>query len=204
MTVEESTRSLVRKAKTGDRAAFEQLVDRYRSRLEALVGARVGSHLKQRVELEDIVQETLVKALESVERFQWRGEDSFFHWLSGIAQNLILHLARQHLRVEKVSFNHEVAAGEDSPGKELRRKERFDRLQEALKKLSPDHRQVILLARIDSLPVAEIAERMNRSPKAVHQLLWRALQKLRATFGETESFRLPDLRLRDGGVQDEK
>ena len=92
-------------------------------------------------------------------------------------------------------------SGGDHKG--LRRKERFDRLQEALKKLSPDHRQVILLARIEGLPMAQIAERMNRSPKAVHQLLWRALQNLRTTFGETESFRLPDLRLRDG-IQNER
>ena len=77
----------------------------------------------------------------------------------------------------------------------MRRSERFDRLEEALKTLSPDHRQVITMARVDGLKIKEIAERMNRSPNAVMQLLWRALEKLKASFGETESLHLPDRNL---------
>ena len=72
----------------------------------------------------------------------------------------------------------------------------------ALDKLSPEHREVIRLARIERLPGAEIARRMNRSPSAVAQLLSRALKKLRERFGDTESLSLPDRTLDEGAEGD--
>ena len=77
----------------------------------------------------------------------------------------------------------------------MRRQERFDRLEAAVKQLAPEYRQVILLCRIEGLTSAEAAERLNRSPAAVRQLLLRALRELKQTFGDTESFNLPDRRL---------
>jgi RNA polymerase sigma factor (sigma-70 family) len=83
----------------------------------------------------------------------------------------------------------------------LGREERFARLRAALERLDADHRKVILLARIEKLPSREIAERMQRSPQAVAQLLSRALRKLRENFGRTESLHLPDRTLgREGGT----
>jgi DNA-directed RNA polymerase specialized sigma24 family protein len=73
----------------------------------------------------------------------------------------------------------------------MRRVERFDRLRVAVQSLSPEHRQVVLLARVDRLPIREVARRMHRSVNATTQLLWRAMQKLKASFGDTESFHLP-------------
>ena len=68
----------------------------------------------------------------------------------------------------------------------------MDRLELALEGLSDDHRTVIRLARIEKLPVSEIASRMNRSPSAIRHLLLRGMQKLRESFGpETESLHLP-------------
>ena len=75
--------------------------------------------------------------------------------------------------------------------------ERFDRLQEALDSLVPDQREVILLARIERVPMAEVAVRLRRSPGAVAQLLWRALKNLREQFGDTESLHLPDRRFQN-------
>ena len=89
----------------------------------------------------------------------------------------------------------------DSPSKNLRRNERFDRLKDSLESLSPEHREVILLMRIEGLPVEEVAKRMNRSPKATRQLLWRALKDLRESFGDTESLGLPERRLGEEGCQ---
>ena len=65
-------------------------------------------------------------------------------------------------------------------------------MQGALDSLSPDHRQVIVLARIRKLQVAEIGRRMKRSENAVKKLLARALDELRKRFGDTESLSLPD------------
>ena len=74
----------------------------------------------------------------------------------------------------------------------LRREERFERLQKALESLPPDYREAIRLSRIEGLKTVEIAERMGRSREAVKQLIFRALRRLRESFGDTESLHLPD------------
>jgi RNA polymerase sigma factor (sigma-70 family) len=86
----------------------------------------------------------------------------------------------------------------------LRREERFERLEKSLQSLSPDHREVILLARIEGLQIAAIAERLGRSKSAVKSLLLRALKELKRSFGDTESFHLPDRSLRRDGVRDDE
>ena len=122
----------------------------------------------------------------------------------GVARNAILRQTRRYLKIEAVEVDEEVPVSRISPSKVMRREERLSRFQEALKSLSPDHRQVITLARIEGVPVNEIANRMNRSPKAVYQLLWRALQKLRESFGDTESLHLPDRNMNGGSFQHDK
>jgi RNA polymerase sigma-70 factor (ECF subfamily) len=188
----------IQKARDGDRGAFEELFVSYRPRIKALVESRLGTHLRQAVDVEDLLQETFLRAFESISRFRWQNEGSFFRWLSGIAVNMIRKeaSARRHSTLFE---DGQVATSGASPSKILRREERFDRLDRALNALSPEHRQVILLARVKGLPVGEIARRMNRSPNAVSLLLLRATRKLRAVFGETESFHLPHRLLESDG-----
>ena len=93
----------------------------------------------------------------------------------------------------ELSLEGEVLAADGpSPLTLLGRKERFERLEEALAKLRPDHRDVVRLARIEGLTTHEIADRMERSPGAVKVLLFRALRELKKKFGETESLHLPE------------
>ena len=75
-------------------------------------------------------------------------------------------------------------------------------MEKALESLSDDHRQVVTLARLEGLKVKEIAKRMDRSPDAVKKLLARALMHLKESFGDTESFHLPD-RVLGGSADDE-
>ena len=195
---EELTRDLIEKVRAGHRDAFDRVSERFRHRLLAFIRPQLGKHLRDRVDEEDVLQETLLKAYESIAAFRWEGEESFFGWLCGIARNAILRQTRRYLQIEAAEVDEEILAPGNSPSRVMRRDERWHRLREALKNLSADHRQVITLSRIEGVPVSEIAERMNRSPKAVYQLLWRALQKLRESFGDTESLHLPDRNLSSG------
>lgn len=192
--------ALIERAQRGDRDAFQELIARYRDRLEIAVRSRIGEHLRQRIEVEDVLQETYLKAFQALPSFEDRGRDAFFHWLRGIAENLLLYWARQYKRTSKRRLEDDVPGSHTSPSRGLRRKERFERLQEALSHLSPEHREVIILARIEGLSIKEIADRMHRTPNAVKQLLWRAVQKLRQSFGDTESFHLPPDRLTEEGT----
>jgi RNA polymerase sigma-70 factor (ECF subfamily) len=193
-----SVQAWIRAAQAGEREAFARLAAHYREPLEAHVRRRLGGRLGDQVEAEDVVQETFLKAFQSAGSFIDQGPDSFFRWLRGIAENLLLYWAREHRR-KPLLFSGEPPAGEGvaelSPSRRLRREERFDRLEEALSSLSPEHREVILMARVEGLSTAEIAARLGRSRAAVKQMLWRALRKLAAAFGDTESFGLPPRRL---------
>ena len=197
MTKGHSIRDLVERAQNGDRSACERLFGLYRQRLEGLVGSRLGAELRKCVEVEDVLQETLLQAFQSIRRFEWRGEESFFRWLGGIVEHQILNEVRTRRRDGKVGFELDVLRDDTSPSKGVRRDERFSRLQESLESLSPERREVILLARIEGLQIKEIARRWNRSPDAVAHLLFRALRKLKESFGDTESLHLPPRALTD-------
>ncbi len=195
--VEDNTQALLTRAGGGDRTAFEELADRYRPRLEALIRLRLGADLGAKVEVDDISQETLLRAFTSMDTLRADNDRSFFAWLAGIAHNVVLTLARHHTRRPVVPYDDDQTADDPSPSRGAQRSERFDRLQKALDSLTPDHREVILLARIEGLPTEDVAKRMGRSQSAVGQLLWRALKKLRERFGDTRSFHLPNKRLED-------
>ena len=192
---------LIRRAQTGDLAAFDELAQAERGRLLALVRGRLlDARGDGAIDAEEVVQETLVRALQAIERFECRGPDAFFQWLVGIARRVIL-AARRKRRHARLDSATEVPGADVSPSRELAREERLERLRDAIAVLDEPHREVILLARIEGLTIAEVSERMGRTPGAVKQLLSRALRKLRGAFGTTDSFSLPRPPLSgDGGA----
>ena len=198
MNPEITTKETIERAQSGDHVALEALTVRYHDELDHFVRLRVGAHLREDVQIEDVVQETFARAFEGLEEFQWRNEESFCRWLKGIAEHVILQVAQDQRRNRILYIEQDDSpASTVSPSRALRRGERLDRLQEALDSLSPEHRQVIIVARLKGLRIKEIAERMNRSPNAVALLLARALTKLRDTFGDTESLHLPAASIED-------
>jgi RNA polymerase sigma factor (sigma-70 family) len=69
-----------------------------------------------------------------------------------------------------------------TPSVVFTRREELDRLERALDKLKGEHRQVILLAKIEGLSYQHIGRRLNRSPEAVGMLLSRAMLALIKAF----------------------
>ncbi len=200
MQKKEDARRLIARAKNGDREAFAQLVSQFQPRLMGFIRARLGTRLRHQVEVEDIFQDSVLRAFQSMDRFQWKGEHALFSWLATVVEYVIRDLTRWSGRRPEVPLESDPVAGGASPSKIMQREERFDRLDRALQSLTEDHREVIRLSRVKKLPVEEIARRMDRSPGAVRHLLLRALEKLRTSFGEeTESLHLPHRSLEDGG-----
>jgi RNA polymerase sigma-70 factor (ECF subfamily) len=189
----------LRRAIEGDRDAFDQLLSEHLDRLEYYVRLRLGEHLRQAVEVDDILQETALRAYRSIGRFRPQGEGSFLRWLKSVAEHVILEAASRDGKHRAEPLEDGRAADSPSQATLIQREERFARLQAAFDALPRDERQVILLARLQSLPIALVAEKLGRSPAAAKQLLWRALRRLRSAFGETASFHLPNRRLDEEG-----
>lgn len=189
---------LIRRAHAGDRGALEALLREEEIELREWLGRRIGAGLSERLDVEDALQETLAQAVASFGKFEHRGAGALRAWLHSIGEHVILRAADARRRKPVISLRHEVAADDASPSRTARREERFERLEGALARLPGEYREVIRLARLEGLPIAEIAVRMQRSAAAVSMLLSRALRRLREGFGDTESMSLPDRMLGRG------
>jgi RNA polymerase sigma-70 factor (ECF subfamily) len=182
MTEADPTTSLVKKAKHGGRAAFDALTIALRERLESFLRSRIRSHLRHQLDVEDLVQETFTRAFQAMDRFQGNDGYSFDGWVTGIGKKVLLQAIEKSRRWQPLKLERDSTADAPSPSKALRREERFEQLENSLRALSADHQKVIRLARIDGLPIEEVARCMNRSPDAVKKLLWRALKELKKTW----------------------
>lgn len=200
---------LIRRARQGDRAAFDRLAVDNEGALRVLIALELGREVQGRVEVDDLLQETLLRAFRSLPQFRGQTAAEFRGWLARIAHHAVIDGARR-LTAQKADCRREVPLLEDRsgggeqppllrepispvtpPSGNLRRLERLERLHEAIDTLSPDHREVVRLTFIDRLPAREVARRLGRSDKALSMLLLRALRSLREVFGGTSSLTLP-------------
>jgi RNA polymerase sigma-70 factor (ECF subfamily) len=178
--------AVVRQVQAGDVAAFDRLIFKYRARIFGVV-----YHLtSNREDAADLAQDAFIKAFQSIHRFQ--GQASFFTWLYRIAINATLsHLRKNRRRsffsLEKMDPDEPVsrevlAALTDKGGAErdTYTRELQEKLNEAMQKLSINHRTVVTLFEIDGLSHQEIAEIMHCSIGTVRSRLHYAKQLLQA------------------------
>lgn len=134
--------------------------------------------LRSREKAEDIVQDTFIKAFNSID--QLRDEVKFGAWLAVIASNL----ARNFLKREKkVMFTddddllHSGSEGSDTERSAMHRLE-VEQVRQAVKKLPPEQYQVIVLLYYHDLKIEEIARMLSLKPGTVKSRLHRARRKL--------------------------
>ena len=198
-TAQDKTQHLVILAKEGDESARNQLCGVYVERVRRIVRLRMGGELRSKLESMDIVQDSLMSALQDLKDFNYSNEGDFLRWLSKIAENQIrgnldqLHAAKRDMRKEvaleqRSTHTHDPGGqalypvSQTTPSLIFSRREDLDRLEHAMDLLKPAHRQVIILARIEGLAHKDIAARMDKSPDAVGMLLSRALLALTKAF----------------------
>jgi DNA-directed RNA polymerase specialized sigma24 family protein len=81
---------LVLRAQGGDQASLNRLCERYYDRVRRIVRLRLGSRLRESVDSGDILQETFLAAVRSIENFEMREEASLINWLSRLAERQII------------------------------------------------------------------------------------------------------------------
>jgi RNA polymerase sigma-70 factor, ECF subfamily len=180
---------LTRQMLAGERAAFDGFFAANFPRLFRFVLMRVG----QRTELaEDLVQETLCKALRSLAGY--RGEASLFTWLCQIARNVIADhwRANPQVRAPKSLTEDDPAiaaalaslASESAANPEAQRasQELARLVQVALDALPGHYADALEWKYIEGQSVADIAGRLQQTPVQVQSLLARARQAFRDAF----------------------
>ena len=181
----EST-ALLRAAREGSAEALDRLYAQVGSRLLALIRLRMGASLRARLESRDILQATLLKSFEHIDRFEGDTGGSLMAWLARIAENEIRDRV-DHARRDRRDLVREVTlepAGATVPSRERSPlsvailSDEAARLESAIERLDAPHREVILLRKFEDLSFKEIAARMGRSEDACRMLLARALAAL--------------------------
>jgi RNA polymerase sigma-70 factor (ECF subfamily) len=194
----EQVSGLLAQARAGDAAARDRLFAHCRDYLGFAARARVEPWLRAKVDASDLVQQTLLEAHRGFGRFQGATEAEWLAWLRRILDNNAADFVRRYRGTGKRQVGREVplagagssaagcpepAAGDESPSAQAVRAEGELALTEALSKLSPDHREVIVLRNLQRLPFDEVGRRMDRSRPAVQMLWMRAIQKLQEVMG---------------------
>jgi RNA polymerase sigma-70 factor (ECF subfamily) len=173
------TDRLVRRAQEGDRAAFDDLVRRYRARIYALTLHLTGS----RAEADDITQDVFTRAYQQLGRFAGRSE--FFTWLYRIAVNRSLNARRDTARRRTSGLDDprvQAAVAVDAYGDPRRAAElrqTYARLIAALDRLSPTLRSTVVLVALQGLPHDEAAAVLGCSTGTVAWRIHEARQQLR-------------------------
>jgi RNA polymerase sigma-70 factor (ECF subfamily) len=163
---------VVRRVRSGDVESFAILVRRY----EKPVYNAVRRMVRNREDARDLAQNAFLKAFRELDSFDERYR--FFSWLYRIA----LHEALNHLRGSGRSEPLPVERSDPSPGPEgdAAARQRSRLLEDALTRLSPDHRMVILLRHFGKFSYAEIGDALGLPEKTVRSRLFEARRSLRS------------------------
>jgi len=177
---------LVKRCQAGDPSGFDDLITRYRGKVFTMIYGMVQNEQ----DAWDLAQEGFLKAWKSIHRF--KGESSFYTWLYRIMTNVTIDSLRRKGIHGDTEFDDRIATADVEPGsrttpstvplphQKLEHREIRLRIDEAIAKLSPEHRAVIVMKEIEDLQYNEIAEILGCSLGTVMSRLFYARKKLQS------------------------
>jgi RNA polymerase sigma-70 factor (ECF subfamily) len=197
----QSVECLLSLAKAGDVDALGELLELHRSYLELMARLQLGRRLQSKLDPTDIVQETFLDAHAAFPRFRGTTERELVSWLRQVLACNLASLVRRYCKTQRRGIDLErelnrdldassqaldggLVASTSSPSHQASRREQAVLLAEALQKLPPDHREVIILRQLEGRSFPEVAREMDRTLDSVKKLWVRGLARLRRTLGE--------------------
>jgi RNA polymerase sigma-70 factor (ECF subfamily) len=176
---------LVRRARKGDMAAYDDLVRRYQERIYATIYHMTSNH----EDANDLAQDAFIKAYQALKSF--KGGSSFYTWVYRIAVNKTINFLKQRKNRSQMSLNDlDFNAEHDpdlvalicdkTPRRDIGLIELQEKLNAAMQKLSEHHRLVVTLHDVQDLSHEEIAKIMHCNIGTVRSRLFYARQQLQA------------------------
>ena len=184
---------LLQRAKDGDQAAFGELVTLYEKKVYALT-LRMCKHPEDAAEAS---QEAFLAAWQGLKFF--RGEASFSTWLYRLASNACVDLLRRESRhrtaagpsLDDEGVYLDVADSAPSPHAIAESNELKQQIEEGLRTLSPEHREVLVLREIHQLSYDEIAQALSLDSGTVKSRISRGRKQLRNFLLKSGNFSPP-------------
>jgi len=185
----EEDEALVARAQRGEVKAFDELVNRYKQRLYAAAYHMTGNH----EDANDLVQDAFIKAYRSLHSF--KGQSSFYTWIYRITVNRTINFLKRNKQRDHASLNDMDASVETDPDyvelmshvtprREVGLNELQEKLNEAIQKLSEEHRAVVIMHDVQGMTHADIAKVMGCSEGTVRSRLFYARQQLQGLLSD--------------------
>ncbi len=176
----QSSIELVRRARTGDTAAENELCVRYLPRLQRWAHGRLPAWARGALDTHDLVQDTFIQVLKRIGDFEPRHEGAFHGYLRQALINRVRDEIRRATRHAPPQQLDPAKAGSDpSPLEEAIGSETLERYESALQRLKPADREAIMLRIELNYPYADIATALGKPSIAAAQMaVSRALVRL--------------------------
>jgi RNA polymerase sigma-70 factor (ECF subfamily) len=174
-----------------------ELLDRYRPRLRRMVALRLDPRLRGRVDASDVIQEGYLDAVRRLEEFIRAPSVPFYIWLRFLVVQRVQEQHRRHLDTPSRDVGRKVSIYQDampgattgalaarllgkltSPSQAALRTERKIRLQEALNRMDPLDREILVLRHYEQMTNGDAAAALGLSFQAASKRYTRALVRL--------------------------
>lgn len=185
-----SVTQLIQRVQAGCPDSREALFALLRDYFKHLAQRHHNQQLKAKLGVSDIVQQSMIRAVESFETFEGRSEGELRSWLKTLLINEIRQSVRNWSRQRRDVTRETCLPGDGmendwlvsdpnpTPQSLSIRQEQVGQLRSAIDRLPQVDRQVIRLRGFDRLSFEEVGRQMNRSPTAAAKLWYRAIVKL--------------------------
>jgi len=167
-------------------------LQRFRPFLKALANEMLYSDLRKKVDPSDLVQQTMLQAIEAQSQFRGDSDAAKAGWLKAILGNLFKGLLRRYhspgrdIAKEKELLAHSrtnvsiaIAESLESPSQHMQLDEEKERMLKVLESLTLDQRRAIVLRYWEDKNLEEIATQMEKTPEAIAGLIYRGMKVLR-------------------------
>jgi len=170
----------VERARARDPLAMRAFVVRYERPVFALLSRMLG----RGPHVEDLAQETFLRAFRALPAFRADGTARLSTWLLTIATRLALDARKKKRLPLATPEAMDAVADAATPATELARRELGRRLARAAESLSDDQRAALLLAEVHGFSMREVAEALGVEEATAKTRLFRARQRMREELGE--------------------
>jgi RNA polymerase sigma factor (sigma-70 family) len=170
----------------GNEKAFEKLVQRHKSRIYTTIYLIV----KDQYVAEDLLQDTFIKAVDTIKSGRYNDEGKFLPWIIRIAHNLAIDYFRRDKRYPNVVFEdgssvfNTLDFSEDSVESIQIRQETHEQLREMIQRLPDVQKQVLIMRHYEDMSFQEIADATGVSINTALGRMRYALINLRKQFNQ--------------------
>jgi len=175
---------LIDEARKGLPEALGNLLEECRPFLELMAREALTEDLQAKVGASDLVQHTLLQAVNHFDQFKGNRKEDMLNWLRLILHNQMLHTSRmfctdkrdlgRELPLESWLMRELKDSG-PSPSALVRRDEKISLIREAIQKLPNNYQEILIWHHLEGKTFVEIGQRLGRSPDAIRMLWTRSL-----------------------------